>query len=168
MFFRTITLGVIVSLASAAPIAAAPLCSAVKDRLGCGCAVPIVASHPIGTLTGVGGDVKKTGAGGYVPVNSDVLLNIGDGVLFGKDGHGLFSAGKACQSIRFGASSSLIVRAVDGCACITAANNVPPPTPPPVPAGGAGLGTAVVPAVAVGGAAGGLLLLNNDEQQNSP
>src|SRR4051812_48722248 len=87
--------GLMVSIAvvGAIPAQAADLarCSLPLDRqqdLGCVCVMPL--GMPVATLGQLQGQVLKTAARGYVPIQgASANLFAGDQVLFGSDGQGV-------------------------------------------------------------------------------
>jgi hypothetical protein len=169
MFSRIIALSAALCLGLPAAALAAPNCAAIQARLGCGCAVPVVPGQPVGQLTGVHGDVKKTGEGAFTPVSADVPVQIGDGILTGKDGQALLTFGPACQQMKLASFTSVVVREVEGCACITSVDSGGAPVPPVgggVAAGGAGAAAPAV--VAVGAGVAGFIALGADDSQDSP
>jgi hypothetical protein len=102
---------------------AAADCSALVASQGCACAAPITPGTPIGQLTGVEGNVQKSGAHGYTPVTVSTPLNVGDGLLIGDTGKATMVVGLACQQA-LGSETSVFVRAIQGCACVdTIAHN---------------------------------------------
>jgi hypothetical protein len=171
MFYRSLALSLIVTVAGLGPSMAAPNCVAVQKSQGCSCVVPIVPQTPVGRITGLGGDIKRTGPGSYTSVKMDTPINVGDGLLFGKDGHGFLSAGPGCQNLKLGAFTSLVVRAVAGCACITSVDGTGAPVGPAAPAAaaaGTGGSGAIAPLAALGAAGGGIALFSTQDTQNDP
>ncbi len=153
---RTCALSVVVLVAVlASGAAAAPNCSALLSQ-GCTCAVPVEAGSPVGTLAVIAGDVRKSGAQQYTPlaVNTVVNLQPGDGILVGDRGEAELSAGGRCQARKLGPQSSLVVREVNGCACVAVVGRQQTDT---TETGSIAVG--VGGAVAAAAGAGGLFLL---------
>lgn len=138
---RSIALGLAFSMLAATNGFAAPNCGALVATQGCACAAPITPGTPIGQLSGVEGNVQKSGAHGYTPVTLSTPLNVGDGLLIGDTGKAMMTVGLACQQA-LGPETSVFVRAIQGCACVdTIAHNDVPPVPgnPPQIVGAANL-----------------------------
>jgi hypothetical protein len=160
---RTIALALLFSLGASGAALAVPACSAITSDMGCSCAVPIVPDQAIAQVTKVGGDVQKTGAGSYTPISGDTPLKVGDGLILGEAGHSLLTAGPEC-GLELGAFTSVVVRAVEQCACITAVDSSGAAIHPE-----ASGGTSFAPiAAAAGGGAAALLLMQTEEEQDSP
>lgn len=147
---RAVALSFALSVLTATSSWAQVSCSFLVSSGGCTCAAAIGAAS--GLLGGIGGDVKKSGAGGYSPINAETGLTVGDGVLLGDDGKAALSAGPECQPRSLGPQTSVSVSQVGGCACFTVVENQVPPPPPD------GGGAALAAAAAVGVGAGVYLL----------
>ncbi len=169
MFYRSLALSFIITVAGLGPSMAAPNCAAVQQSQGCSCAVPLIPNTPVGRITNLGGDIKRTSRGSYTAIKVDTPINVGDGLLFGKDGHGLLSAG-SCQNLQLGAFTSIVVRAVAGCACITSVDGTGAPLGPTAPAAAAATGGSgvIAPLAAAGAIGGGVLLFSTQDTQNDP
>ncbi|MEX0852709.1 MAG: hypothetical protein WD036_05410 [Bauldia sp.] len=95
---------------------AAPNCQPLLQQ-GCACAVPIDLSGKVGDLSGASENVVVNGQNGYGPTSAAVPLNVGASVIVPDNGRALFTAGPEC-SRELAARSNLVIREMDGCACI--------------------------------------------------
>jgi hypothetical protein len=169
MLYRSLALSFILTVAGMGTTMAAPNCVAVQQSQGCSCAVPLIPNTPVGKITNLGGDIKRTSRGSYTAIKTDTAVNVGDGLLFGKDGHGILTAG-SCQGLKLGAFTSVVVRAVAGCACITSVDGSGAPLGPAAPAAaaaGTGGSGALAPLAAVGAVGGGVVLFSTQDTQDS-
>ena len=92
-------------------------CSALLDQ-GCACAVPLEAlrGNEFGELNPIVGDVLLTRTSGSHAVTSVENVNVGDGVVVLENGKASLKSGPSCL-LQLPAQSSLVIRAVEGCAC---------------------------------------------------
>jgi hypothetical protein len=156
---RSAILALVLSMAAASGTHAAPNCNALLSE-GCACAAPIAPDRPVGKLTGIEGDVRKTGRGEYTPLASETEdLNPDDGVVIGDGGKAYLTAGSNCQRLELRPRTSLVVREVDGCACVALVGSE---GIQPLETGstGEGAGDAALAAGFLGGTVGAILLLS--------
>lgn len=131
-------------------------CAALLDQ-GCVCSVPL-ASFPdnvVGSLSNISGDVMVTKETTYAATESVIPLNLGDGVVLQANAGALLSIGPQC-SRQLPESSSLVIRAIEGCACADLVETQRQATKVNAGAVAAGLGL-------VGGGAALAVGLSNDD-----
>ena len=102
----------------AADIATRDQCSRLLEEEDCVCTLPLSSFDPATTaiLSDISGRVEITTANQYSPADPYVPLNIGDGVIVLEDSSALLSFGPICKK-ELPEQSTLVVRAVDDCAC---------------------------------------------------
>jgi hypothetical protein len=155
---RSISLALAFSLTAATASFAGPNCSALLQSQGCSCIAPLSAGGPLGQLSQIEGDVRKSGTSGYVPVKASTPLNVGDGVLIGNKGKALLTIGLACQHA-LGPQSSVMISSVHGCACVAMIQDGALVTAHSIGNVGEGPGSGITVAAAGAGAGIGTLYL---------
>jgi hypothetical protein len=161
----TSVMALLATLPLAGPAFGQAVCSGLSQ---CACAAPLASFAPgSANLTGMQGSVQVTAVN---PGNNPdtALLTIGDSAVSLVDGSAILNFAGSCQA-QMGPQSSLVIRAVEGCACAeiveartgggytTAGGEVVNPT---VVAGTVGV---------LGLAAGATyLLVNNDDDDEGP
>lgn len=98
---------------------AAANCSALLEQQDCACAVAIdrTTPGPLAELSNIQGDVLVSGTEGYTPIATVIPLNVGDSVIVPQDASAELSAGEACKRT-LQPETSLVIREIDGCACL--------------------------------------------------
>lgn len=140
-------------------------CSALLNQ-GCACAVPLESLREgvFGQLNPIVGDVLLTKVSGSHAATSVENVSVGDGIVVLENGNASLNAGPSC-TLQLPAQSSLVIRAVEDCACasLVETQRVAQSQNPSGGGGRGGAALAAAAAIGVVGAGAAYLIYESDD-----